>query len=323
MAADDAAKPAPRRLGRLILTLAFTLLLLGALLHEFAGAGEFLATVARARVELLALAMALALVCLVLNAVRWVQVLAAMGHRLGLGRALMTVLTIWPISVITPSRTGDFARPWMVRDQVPLVAGAGSVLAEKAIDIHTLLLLALIPALRYGLAAESAVFAALIGAEWLTVIAILRGRDRLLGLSFLRSRADQIEQLYQAFGALAARPGRVLLISCTSLVLRFMTVGVIHALLAAVGVTVEFWRLVGPFMVATLASLIPVTFGGMGTRDGAFLLLVNRSPGAPIGEAELLFATVGYSVCAVWIIALIGLPFLARSSLARRAPDRP
>jgi glycosyltransferase 2 family protein len=323
MAADDDAEPARRRWGRLILTLAFTLLLLGVLLQKFAGADVFLSTVARARIELVALALGLAFVCVLLTALRWVQVLAAMGHRLAFGRALTTVLAIWPISVITPSRAGDFARPLMVRDQVPLVAGAGSVLAENAIDIHALLLVALIAALRYRLATESAVFAALIGAEWLAVILVLRGRERLLGFSFLRSRADQIERLYQALGALAARPGKVLVISGTSLLLRFLTVGVIHALLAAVGVSVEFWRLVGPFMVATLASLIPVTLGGMGTRDGAFLLLVNRGYTTPIGEAELLFATVGYSLCAVWIIALIGLPFLARSSLARRAPDRP
>src|SRR5687767_10099954 len=101
-----------------------------------------------------------------------------MGHRLEFGKALSTVLAIWPISVVTPSRAGDFARPLMVRDSVPLAAGAGSVLAEKVIDIHTLLVLTLVASLVYGLHGESAIVLGLIAAEWLTVLAILRGRER-------------------------------------------------------------------------------------------------------------------------------------------------
>jgi glycosyltransferase 2 family protein len=323
MTAAKAEGPPPRRYGRLIATLLLTLILLGVLVHEFAGAGAFLSTAARARPELLLLALALSFCCVLLTALRWAQVLAAMGHRLAFGRALSTVLAIWPLSVVTPSRSGDFARPLMVRDAVPLLPGAGSVLAEKAIDIHTLLVLTLVASLGYGLRTESALIAGLIAAEWLSVLAVLRGRERLLGLRWFNSRADQIDRLYRAFDALASRPARILSISFTSLVLRFVTVGVVHALLCAVGVSAEFGRLVGPFMIATLASLVPVTLGGMGTRDAAFLLLVNRGGTPPIGQAELLFASVGYSLCAVWFIALIGLPFLARSSLARRAAPRP
>jgi glycosyltransferase 2 family protein len=305
---------------RLPLTLLLTVVLLGLLVRQFAGVAEFVATVKSARLDLLLLAFALACVCLLLITLRWVQALAAIGHRVAFGRGLNAVLSAWPISVVIPSRAGDFARALMVRDSVPLLAGAGSVLVEKAIDIHTLLLAALVAGLSLGLRNESAFIGALLVVLWLVLLLVLRSRQRLLRLPFFRSHADKVEQLYRAFEVLLAHPGQILTISAISLAVRLLTVTIVHTLLAAVGVSIDFVRLVAAWLIATLAGLMPLTIGGMGTRDGAFMFLVNGQGRPAISEAQLLAATMGYSLFAVLSFALLGLPFLARSSLLRQSP---
>jgi uncharacterized protein (TIRG00374 family) len=306
---------------RLPLTLLLTALLLGLLVRQFAGVGEFLRTVAGARLELLALAFALACICLLMITLRWVQAVKAIGHRLPFGRAFHAVLAAWPISVVVPSRAGDFARALLVRDSVPLLSGAGSVLIEKAIDIHTLLLAALVAAASLGLWEQSAFIGLLLATQWLFMLLILRSRQRLLRFRALRNHGDKIEQLFRAFELLLAKPGRIVTITLVSLAVRLLGVAIVHTLLAAVGVSIGYVRLVASWLTATLAGLAPVTLGGMGTRDGAFLLLVNGQGERAISEAQLLFATIGYSCVAVLSFALIGLPLLARSSLSRRRPE--
>ena len=312
-AAAPAASDARRKRWRLWLTVLVTLALLFVLVREFAGTREFLATIAGARAELVALALLLSAGSVVTSALRWQQVLRAMSYSLSFGRALHAVLASWPISVFTPSRTGDFARALLVRDKVPVFAGAGSVLAEKVIDIQTLLLAALLASLSYGARVQAALIFAGIVAEWVVVIGILRSRQRLLAVRFLAKRREKFEQLYHAFDALISRPMQILWVALGSLVVRLLTVGMVAALLAAAHAGRSYFELIAPWMLATLAGLVPITIGGMGTRDAAFAVLLKTTAGVTLSEAAVLAATMGYSLVAVLSPALAGLPLLARS----------
>jgi glycosyltransferase 2 family protein len=307
---------------RLALSLLVTLALLGLLVREFAGTREFFATITGARSDLVLLAVALSAASVLTSALRWQQVLGAMGYPLSFGRALHAVLAAWPVSVFTPSRAGDFARSLLVRDKVPVFAGAGSVLVEKAVDIHTLLCAALLASAGHGLWAQAGLIFATIAAEWAIVFGILRGKQRLLKLAFLAKRAEKIEQLYLGFEALASRPTQILWISASSLVVRLLTVGMVAVLLAAAHAQARFSELVAPWLLATLAGLLPFTIGGMGTRDAAFAVLLESTAGVSLSEAAVLAATMGYSLIAILSPGLIGLPLLARSGwLGRSQPS--
>jgi glycosyltransferase 2 family protein len=318
---QNSARPVRSGALRIVLTALLTLAVIVLLIRELAGTREFLDAVADANPALVTLAFAFACASVVVSTLRWQQVLAAMGHPLRFGRALQTVLAAWPVSVVTPSRAGDFARPFLVRELVPVFAGAGSVLAEKAIDIHTLLWVTLIASLAHGLWLQSVLVLLMIALEWAVVIAIMRGRGQFSKLQFFRARADKIEQLYRAFDALAGRPIAVVAISISSLAVRLLTVAIVVALLAAVGTPVNFFSAVAPWLIATLAGLVPVTFGGMGTRDAAFVVLLESGGHSGPPQAAVLAATMGYSLLAIWSFALIGLPILSRSSL-RLSPER-
>jgi uncharacterized membrane protein YbhN (UPF0104 family) len=70
--------------------------------------------------------------------------------------------------------------------------------------------------------------------------------------------------------------------------------------------------------VAILAGLLPVTLGGLGTRDAAFIYLLRTVAGRAAG-ASVLAATIGYSAVAMWSFAIVGLPFMVSAALGTAA----
>jgi uncharacterized protein (TIRG00374 family) len=236
-----------------------------------------------------------------------------MRYRLGFGRALVAVLATWPLAVVTPSRANDLLRAFAVRRTVPLAAGTGSVLAEKAVDMSLLLLLAAIGAALESLWGWAALVAVALVVEVVVVALAVAHRGKLARLPVLRSRAAAIEGLFVAFDALLASPARLALASIVSLAIRGLTFGITYALLRAVGAEVGLLETCALWPVATLIGLVPVTLAGMGTRDATFIYLLGAH-GRSVTPAAVLAATIGYSAISLGVFAVIGLPFMVRES---------
>ncbi len=318
-----AGRPAARLAWRLALTLAATCALLAVLVHDAGSSALLLSALHRARPEWVGFAFLLSCACVILGVVRWQLVLAAMGRRLGFRRALEAVLATWPLAVVTPSRANELLRAVVVRDAVPLAAGTGSILAEKAVDLFVLLGLAALGAALRSLWPWVAVSTGLLFAELAVVLLILQRRRWFERLPVLRRRPADIAELLAAFGALRRAPSRLMAVGAVSLVVRLMTVGVTHALLVAVGADARLVDTVTLWPLAMLVGIAPVTLAGMGTRDAVFIYLLEAR-GATLAPSAVLVATMGYSVVAIWSFALIGLPFMGRAVLrARRARDAP
>ncbi len=316
---SEVGKPRRRGTGlRLAVAFALTAALLAILIHSLGGAGAFFDAVRGARGGWVLLSFVLAFACVLLSAVRWWLVLSAMGYVLSYGRALVVVLAAWPLVVVTPSRTNEFLRAFAIRDQVPLASGAGSVLAEKAVDVFVLLALAGIGAALNGLWLPSAVLGAGMLAEIAVVGMVLRNRQRLGRFPGFRTRMDRVEQLFAAFEALRRAPLKLAALCSVSLAIRLLTVGVTYTLLVAVGARVGLLDTLTLWPVATLVGLVPITVAGMGTRDAMFIYLLH-SQGALLAESSVLVATIGYSVVAIWSFAIVGLPFMLREAVFRRA----
>jgi glycosyltransferase 2 family protein len=315
---EQAPALAARRGAKLALFGVLTAALLAALVHAFGGARPFFAALAGARAGWVGAAFAAALGCVLLAAVRWGLVLSAMGYNLGYRRTLSVVLSAWPLVVVTPSRTNEFLRALAVRKQVPLASGAGSVLAEKAVDVFVLLALACAGAVLHGFWLLGAFMGLGMLLELGVVWAVMKNRQRLGRLPLFRTHMQRIEQLFSAFGALGRAPQKLAALGVVSLSIRVFAVAVTYALLVAVGAHVGWLDTLTLWPVATLVGLIPVTVAGMGTRDGAFIYLL-RAGGVALDKPAVLAATMGYSVVAVWTFALIGLPFMLREAAFRGA----
>lgn len=316
---SDVAK-ASKRGTRLRLAVAFAVTagLLAILVHSLGGAGAFFDSVRGARGRWVLLSLAIGFACVLLSALRWRLVVLAMGYALSYGRAVGAVLAAWPLVVVTPSRTNEFLRALAIREHVPLASGAGSVLAEKAVDVFVLLALAGVGAALNGLWLASAVLGAAMLCEVAVVGMVMKSRHRLERLPGFRSRKDRVEQLFAAFEALRRAPSKLAALCTVSLAIRLLTVGVTYTMLVAVGARVELLETLTLWPVATLVGLVPVTVAGMGTRDAMFIYLLHAR-GALLAESSVLAATVGYSVVAIWAPAIVGLPFMLREAVFRSA----
>jgi uncharacterized protein (TIRG00374 family) len=305
---------------RFALALVATAAILALLVGRY-GAGS-LAAVRGARPGWIALALAMSTAGVLLGALRWQVVLEAMPYRLGFGRALIAVMATWPLAVVTPSRANDFLRALAVRSTVPLAAGTGSVLAEKAVDMSLLLALGSLGAALESLWLWSALIAVALVIGLAALALLVKNRATFARLPLIRRQTQKVEELFVAFDALVASPGRLLVACAVSLLIRALTFGMTFALLRAVDADVDLFDTCALWPVATLVGLVPVTLAGMGTRDATFLYLL-AARGHLVTRPAIVAATMGYSVIAVGVFAVIGLPFMMRQSLAGEASGPP
>ena len=87
----------------------------------------------------------------------------------------------------------------------------------------------------------------------------------------------------------------------------FLTI--IHTLIffRAIGIQISLLPAFAIIPVAIFTGMIPVTLGGMGTRDTAFILLFSQFG----TNAQLLGVGMLFSFFRYWLPAIIGLPFMS------------
>lgn len=310
---------------RILPVVGVTVAVMFVLVRKLAGTEAFLDALRHARWNLLGVALALLGAGLVLAAFRWMLIVGAMGHRLPLVRALDAMLATWPFALLTPARASDVLRAVAIADLVTPFEGAGSVLAEKAIDLQSLCLLTFVGALASGLQFMAAFAALVLLALWIGVAAIVRRRDLIAKLPLLRRKPEKIEQVLLAFRALLHHPARLLLVSLTSLASWVMAMGLMYTLLVMTGAGVELGQTLALFPAAILTGMVPLTLAGMGTRDVAFAYLLKATGWVPVHEGALLAATFGYALVGTWVLAVVGIPFAIRFvlRLGRARPGQP
>jgi hypothetical protein len=297
---------------RILPVLAMTVVVMFVLVRKLAGPDEFFEALATARWNLLGLAFALLGAGLILAALRWMFVLGAMGYRLPLHRALDAMLATWPFALLTPARASDVLRAVAIADLVPTFEGAGSVLAEKAIDLQSLCILTIIGALSTGQEIVAALASVVLVGLWLGVMTLVRRREWLVRLPLLRKKPEKIEQLLTAFRAMVHHPGRLALVGATSLLSWVMAMTMMYTLLVIMGAGVGLGQTLALFPAAILTGMVPLTLAGMGTRDAAFAYLLRAAGWTPIREGALLAATFGYALIGTWVLAIVGIPFAIR-----------
>jgi len=297
---------------RMVAPFVVTVIVLALLVRELAGTEAFVQVLAELRWAPLPIALVLVAHNLGLSAVRWNAILATMSYPVPLQRALHAILGCWPLSVVTPSRAGDLLRAFAIRDLVPGFAGAGSVLVEKAIDVQSLCALAILGSLARGQRTLLWLAASVLVLQWGMIVIMLANRRRLSRLPLVRSRVDKVEQLLSASVALARHPSRLLLVFAYSIMAWVAAIGILYALLWATRAGVGILDVASRWPIALFVGTIPVTIAGMGTRDAAFLYLLSIDGSATASDARVLAATLGYSLVTTWVLAIIGLPFMAR-----------
>ena len=268
-----------------------------------------------ARTGWLLAALLLACCLPLLATVRWMGVLRALqSGGLPFSGALRAVMTANALNSFLPSKAGDLVKAAYLRRQAGFSAGLGTVLLERLVDLGVLAILGILGSLAsgvgWGLAAGLLLAGAVLAA--FLVLSLAPG----LGGRFLPGKLAQgAGEVRGVFLGWLQDPSTVALTLGASLCHWALAGLIVCSLLSAVGGGVSWAYAYSVFPLALLAGLVPVTIGGLGTRDAAFVALLGI--GLPREEATLV--ALGYTLCSYWLLSLIGLPFavLAVRSLRR------
>ena len=253
---------------------------------------------------------------LVLRAFRLRWVLARLDHRTGYKDCYLATLEPTFMGLVTPGRLGEFSRVGYLHSHgVSLAQALGIVTAERLIDLCLLLV--------FGLAGAVYLFAppawqpgtwAVAIAGLLLVWAATRGYAPLLRLlqsrfSWLLRWEPEVVAKYRAgfitsFHTVMQRAAALIYwLGLTCVLLNFLQ---IFFLAKAFSFQADYLVIVFAYATAALVSLLPISFGGLGTREATYILIMDR---VSIGrEAALLFSLTDGLIFSLLVLIAMLLP---------------
>ena len=252
-------------------------------------------------------AFAVATVLPLLTALRLYLYLRASQLTKSYGRCLSSILAAMSLNAVLPARGGDLVKVTFLEDDLrKLPPMVGVTILERVFDILILCLLALGGALltenptatRLAMLATCAPVGALLTLNFIDKIPLVGGK---------------LATLAQACRTAMGTP-RLLIGAWTVAIVCWMSnLVVMSLLLKAVGANIGFGTVAATMPLAILVGILPLSISGMGTRDGALVLLLKgvTAPGV------VLAGTLLYTAAVYWMLALIGMAFLGRETLRK------
>jgi uncharacterized membrane protein YbhN (UPF0104 family) len=190
---------------------------------------------------------------------------------------------------------GDVVRAALgMRGSTVKEAVAAASLVDRILDTLGLLILAAVGAL--WTASLEGVFAqALAAAAALGVVGLAAGG--FLFVRLRRSGSAALRRFAAALSELAADPGRAALALALSMGIQATFILVTARLAVAAGVDVSAGVWFAAWPLAKIVALIPITFAGIGVREGALVVLMRPfgAPAAAVTAAGLLWQSVVFA----------------------------
>ena len=250
-------------------------------------------------------AMLLTLSFPVMSAVRWHLILSTMGFDVSIMRCLLIIVGIWPLSSVSPSKAGDLLKAVSLRRKIEPMVVAGSVLTERALDLLMLAVFALVGGLFFHDLRITAVATAVTIGVIVAVIVARLDIELPIGKRF----QSKLKELLHSIRVLGSRPVTLVAILVLTAANWLASIVQTKLLFDGVGASVPLGFTVAALPVAIFVGLLPITFGGMGTRDSAMVVLfagfATTSQSLAVG---LLYSFFGY-----WLLAIIGIPLVKKA----------
>jgi len=248
------------------------------------------------------------------------QQLAPPQANLRFWEANRLILAASSLNMVLPSKMGDIAKAYFMRDRGHLsgTLALSLVVFEKTCDMLSLLLWCVFgltfyepkDSLFWGM--TLCIFAGLVLGSLLLVsprfAKVFFDTAAAIAPKKLRSKLETMAQSWQEMHIYFWRDrDQLLKIAATSLFIWFLHLLQIWFFILALNAWVPFLTNLALSPLAILAGLLPLTFAGVGTRDAALILFYQPFFDAPTAAALGLLCTSRYL-----IPAIAGLPFLER-----------
>ena len=259
-----------------------------------------------ANIFYLFIALLLMIAGVLIIAKRWQIILETIGYNLQYKECFNLIMAAFPLTSITPSKSGDVIKAYYLKDKIPASKTVGSVITERMFDVLTLVLFSLIGMTfckNYELAGIAFVILVCIIAIFLLMRAGFNFR-----LPIKSSWNEKIKNLILSTKLLMKGKRAFFFILSYSLLIWFISIVQTVMFFYALGINVPLLFTMANIPIAIFIGLIPVTLGGMGTRDAAIIFLFSEYA----TSSELLGVGILFSVFRYWLISLIGIPFMRK-----------
>lgn len=236
---------------------------------------------------------------------RWQIILHNIGYSITFWRCFNIVMAALPLTSITPSKSGDMVRAYYVKDEIPMTKMIGTVFTERIFDLFSLLLLSIIGSIFY-FRIELLIFF-VVALFMFAVLMIIPSTN--VRLPFIDdSWNDKLQNTMLSMKLLSSNRDAFLSVLSLSLVSWLLAVFQSMLFFYALKINVPFIFTMTNMPIAILIGLLPVTLGGMGTRDAAIIFLFSEYA----TPSELLGVGILFSFMRYWLASLIGIPFMRR-----------
>lgn len=265
-----------------------------------------MAVIARANLRWLMASLALALMVRALPALAWRTLISAQGIEVPIWRLILFHYVGLFFNSFTPSNIGsDVARAYLLsRWTGQAIDALVSIVVLKFLTLFNLLLLAAIatPYAR-SLAGGSAISGLALGLTFLVLTLVLIGSvvvgRKILGQRWggLRPVGRWLRQGLDSVASFRNSPGALLRAYLWVLLSQVLSFGVPYLIALALSLPVEPVYFLVFIPIIYLAAMLPISVGGLGVREGAFVVLftqVGLSPEAAfsLSVLRLVIATL-------------------------------
>ena len=259
-----------------------------------------------ANIFYLLIALSLLFVIILITAKRWQTILETMGYNFQYNECFSLIMAAFPLTSITPSKSGDVIKAYYLKDKIPTSKTIGSVITERMFDVLTLVFFSLIGMIfckRYELAGVAFVILICIIAVFLLVRAGFN-----LHLPIKSSWNEKIQNLILSTRLLTKNKRTFFFILSYSLLIWFISIIQTLTFFYALGTNTPLLFTMANIPIAIFIGLVPVTLGGMGTRDAAIIFLFSEFA----TPEKLLGVGILFSIFRYWLVSLIGIPFMRK-----------
>lgn len=252
-----------------------------------------------------------------IGAERW-RILIKKDSVISLWGSIKLTMGAGSLNVVTPSKIGDFARAYFMKKQgeLGLKRGISVVVFEKSADLITivlfsmlglllLLFIGVVTTLTVSLLVFSFVVLGLAGLAYFIDFRRINLFKKLFSLTVMGRKVGSVfEDAHNYLLTLKKDKKHLWLVILFTLVLWVVEFIQIYFFFTAFDYFPPVELVFALVPISILIGLIPVTVGGMGTRDSALIILFSPYAPAPLMLGVGVMMTLRY-----WIPAMAGLPF--------------
>jgi uncharacterized protein (TIRG00374 family) len=250
-----------------------------------------------------------------LKSERW-RLLLKKYTPLSLKDSVKYTMASFPYMTVTPSDAGDVVRAVYIKNRVQMTTGLTSIAFEKVLDVLALSIFSLFGLFILSSTGSSAVIVFVFSVAIIIIAGMFFFTDsikhrfigRVVGGIFRIVKSDKfknrIMEIQKFFLHTDSRKTwRCFGITVLIWVFHFLQ---IYFIFLALGLALTANLLFAFIPISLFIGMLPITIGGIGTRDAALIYFL--SPFAP--AALILSGAILITFIRVWFIGLAGLPFI-------------